>query len=64
MFEAAKKAGALGSVISGAGPSILTLTFDNEEIIKEMVEKAFKEAGVECRTIVVPLINRGVTVCS
>lgn len=64
VFKATKLAGALGSVISGAGPSIITLAQGHEAEIKKVIEDCFAQADIKCKTIVLNLLNTGVKVYS
>ena len=36
IFEASKKYGALGEYISGAGPTLISLNYDNDDFLKNM----------------------------
>jgi len=48
----AKAGGAIGVVLSGAGPSVLALARDNEEEIAEIIRATWAEYNVEARTVI------------
>lgn len=54
IFEASKKFGALGEYISGAGPTLISLNYDNDEFLenmKEMLETLPDEWTIEKKKI-------------
>ena len=53
MFSQIKKTGLAGAVLSGSGPSVVSLTKKGqEEAIGKIMKDAFSNAGVTCRTLV------------
>lgn len=65
VIEAAIAAGAIGCVISGSGPSMISFT-ENDDILKNNISAAMSEAfadnGVEAKIIVVGMDNAGTIV--
>lgn len=65
VVEAAIAAGAIGCVISGSGPSMISFT-ENDDILKNNIAAAMSEAfadnGVETKIIVVGMDNTGTIV--
>ncbi|GIV34140.1 MAG: homoserine kinase [Chitinophagales bacterium] len=67
-FDAVKRAaltaGALGSSISGSGPSIFALasTERNAQRVAQAMEHAFFNQGIDCDTVVSPVSNQGVRI--
>jgi len=53
------EAGALGCVLSGAGPSLLAAVTDSPERVAEAMEGALRRAGVEGRALVLPVDTAG-----
>lgn len=61
--EAAMKSGALGCSLSGSGPSIFALSFDNEAAnLAIAMEQACRKMGYECQSWVSPLDAGGARV--
>lgn len=52
VMESAKKAGALGAFLSGAGPSIIAITKNDTEIIAQQMMKTFMEHGITSQIII------------
>ncbi|MTV47446.1 homoserine kinase [Heliobacillus mobilis] len=50
VFEAARKAGALAAVLSGAGPTLIAFSRENTGGIAQAMEDAFAAHGVKCIT--------------
>lgn len=58
--EAARKAGATGSAISGAGPTLFALApVDRAEAVAEAMQEAFRKHGLESRRFICAPDNRG-----
>jgi len=53
------EAGALGCVLSGAGPSLLAAVTDSPGRVAEAMEGALRRAGVEGRALVLPVDTAG-----
>jgi len=49
VFEAGREAGALGVVMSGAGPSLMAYVVENEETVGEAMVKAFAKHKISSR---------------
>ena len=60
--EAARRAGALGCVLSGAGPSLLAVAAGDGTAVARAVEAALKAAGVEGRARAYAVDTSGATV--
>ncbi len=60
VLSAAKKAGALGSAISGAGPTLIAFTATDGVKIQEAMDKAWREMGVNPRVLILEQDNLGV----
>ena len=52
LVDQAKAEGAIGVVLSGAGPSILAFTRDREEEIAETIRKVWLEYDVKAKTVI------------
>ena len=63
VFEAARRAGALGVALSGAGPSVLAITTEGtlEAVARAMHETLGRER-LPSRTLVLPADGRGARV--
>jgi homoserine kinase len=59
VLSAAVEAGALGSALSGAGPSVVALTIRKPYDVGEAMQSAFAAHGVECRVILTKPAGRG-----
>lgn len=59
VLSAAVEAGALGSALSGAGPSVVALTRQKPHDVGMAMESAFAAHGVECSVIVTKPAGRG-----
>lgn len=59
VFEAADKNGALGTVLSGAGPTLISYTLKNGETIGKAMVKAFAEHKVKARYMVLDIDSEG-----
>lgn len=59
---AARETGAYGAALSGSGPTIAAFSDHNEEQIAAAMCQAFAEAGVQARTLVVPVDAKGAKV--
>lgn len=62
VFNGAKKAGALSVTISGAGSSVLALSLNNLEKIKNSMIKTFKEHNIEAKALILDIPNNGVKI--
>ena len=51
VLSTARKVGALGAALSGAGPSVVALTIENPDDIGKAMKNAFAAHGVECKII-------------
>jgi homoserine kinase len=60
--DAARGAGALGCVLSGAGPALLALVADDGETVARAMERALRAAGVEGRAQAHAVDTTGATV--
>jgi homoserine kinase len=59
VFDAARNAGALATVLSGAGPAVLSFVLANEDVVGEAMRQAFESCGVKCRIILTKVSNKG-----
>jgi homoserine kinase len=59
--QAALDAGALGCVLSGAGPSLLAALRGSGEPVARAMERAFREAGMAGRAAALPVDTTGAT---
>ncbi|OEH84417.1 homoserine kinase [Desulfuribacillus stibiiarsenatis] len=59
VIENAKAAGALGVVLSGAGPTILALTTDDSKQVQTVMKEVFEAHGVKCNIRVLKPILSG-----
>ncbi|MHC1746121.1 MAG: homoserine kinase [Negativicutes bacterium] len=62
VFAAASKAGALGSVISGAGPCLIAFAQDNASAIGEAMVRAFAEHAVKAKYLLLQVDTAGTQV--
>lgn len=62
VFEAARKAGAHGVSLSGAGSSVVVITNRNPAPIGMAMRKAFKQNGIEAKAMTLDVDNEGVKV--
>lgn len=62
VFAAALEQGALGSVLSGAGPCLIAFTEDNAEAIGEAMVAAFKQHEVTSSYKILDIDNDGATI--
>ncbi|MBP1763956.1 MAG: Homoserine kinase [Firmicutes bacterium] len=62
VFMAASEAGALGSVISGAGPCLIAFTEKNDQKIGEAMVKAFADNGVKASYLLLQVDTAGAQV--
>lgn len=60
--QAALRAGALAVALSGAGPSLIAFAAEHHAAIGTAMQEAFAAAGLGCRTFVLPVSAKGVTV--
>lgn len=61
--RAALKAGALGVILSGAGPTMLSFAFEKDaSVIASAMKKAFSSARVECETKILSLNRKGAVI--
>ena len=62
VFAAARKAGAIGANLSGAGPCLIAYTSERshcEEAVGEAMKRAFREHDVDSRILIMDLDTRG-----
>lgn len=64
VFKETEAAGALGSVISGAGPTIIAFAKNNKQEIERAMKESFKKVGVNCNTIMLSMLDTGVKIYS
>lgn len=62
VIQAACAAGAYAACLSGSGPTMAAFADQNEEAIAAAMCQAFLEAGVQARTLIVPVDAAGATV--
>ena len=62
VFEAAKKAGAHGVSLSGAGSSVVAITNRNPGPIGQAMKKAFRRNGIEAKVVILDVDNEGIEV--
>ena len=60
--QGAIEAGALGCVLSGAGPSLLALTLDNEFEIAEKMTSIWKQSGILSNFVIQPMDHQGASI--
>jgi len=60
VFEAAKRAGAHGVALSGAGSSVVAVTNRYPQPIGEAMKKAFKQNGIDAKVMILDVDNEGV----
>lgn len=59
VFSAAQSAGALATVLSGAGPAVISLVSENEAAVGAAMHRAFAACGVRCRIILTSVGKTG-----
>lgn len=59
VFSAAQSAGALATVLSGAGPAVVSLVSENEAAVGAAMHRAFAACGVRCRIILTSVGKTG-----
>ena len=60
VFSKVKRTGLAGIALSGSGPSVISLTKKgSEEIISKIMKDTFREAGVNCRILVLEVDGEG-----
>ncbi len=59
--EAAVAAGALGAVLSGAGPAILGLVVSSDDAVAKAMVEAWADWGIIARTLILPVDRTGLT---
>lgn len=62
VFEAARKAGAHGVSLSGAGSSVVAITNRYPQPIGEAMKKAFRRNGIKAKVMILDADNKGVKV--
>jgi homoserine kinase len=62
VMQAAKAAGALGSVLSGAGPSLLALCRQNAPEIAAAMQAAWNKQGISCDYVIATIDTQGAVV--
>ena len=61
VMEAAVAAGALGAVLSGAGPAILSLVLSNDDAVATAMVEAWADWGITARTLILPIDRTGLS---
>lgn len=59
VFSAAQEAGALATVLSGAGPAVISFVSGNEAAVGAAMHRAFAVCGVRCRIILTSVGKTG-----
>ena len=59
VFDAARKAGAIGVAMSGAGPCIIAYTNGHTAAVGDAMIEAFRESGIESRALTLGIDQRG-----
>ncbi len=59
VFSAARQAGALGAALSGAGPSLIAFTLDNETAVGEAMVKAFASHSIDSHYLILDIDTQG-----
>lgn len=59
VFKAANQEGALGTTISGAGPTLIAYALTNTEAIGKAMVKAFANNNIEAKYLVLEIDNKG-----
>ncbi len=59
VFDAARDAGALGVVMSGAGPCIMAYVTDNDAAVGDAMIEAFRRHDIEARALTLGIDQRG-----
>ena len=59
VFRAARRAGALGASLSGAGPCLIAYTLENEEAVGQAMVEAFREHEIEAHALQLSLDAHG-----
>ena len=59
VMEAAKKEGALGAVMSGAGPCLMAYTLGEEAAVGDAMVQAFRGHDIEARCLILDIDRRG-----
>jgi len=62
LISKTKDAGAIGVVLSGAGPTMLALTKDNSRKIMATMEQVFEQHGISCSVRLLEIIFNGAQV--
>ncbi|MCL5774259.1 MAG: homoserine kinase [Firmicutes bacterium] len=60
VMKAARKAGALGSFISGSGSAVGAFAVKREQQIEKAMKETFAAAGIKCSTFVTEVENNGI----
>lgn len=60
VIEAAKAAGALGAVLSGAGPSVLALTLENPQTIAQKMQQTWNSFEIRSDYVIEAVDTKGV----
>lgn len=59
VFEAANKMGALGTTISGAGPTLISYTLSNAEQIGQSMIEVFAKNNINAKYLILDIDNKG-----
>lgn len=59
VMEAAKRAGALGAAMSGAGPCLMAYTLEHEAAVGDAMVQAFRSHDIEARCLILDIDHRG-----
>jgi len=62
VMQAARQAGALGSVLSGAGPSLLALCREEAERVAAAMQAEWNKQGISCDYVIASLDTQGAVV--
>jgi len=62
VMQAGREAGALGVVLSGAGPSLLALTRQNSEEIAKVMQAQWNQLGISCDYVIAAIDAEGALV--
>jgi len=64
VMEAVIKKGALGTCLSGSGPTILVFCQNQAQALQQVIKKTWAEAGIKARTYHLQIAANGTEVIS